>query len=69
MDLRGAVRADVLSLYKLTTPLSAPIAMCLLETTSAEVMVPSSLEKRSMHRCVLKSKLYTRKECQGERNQ
>ncbi len=65
MDLRGVLSVDVdasergwrvewwwrwcLSLYRLTTPLSAPTARTLEEDAMEEVMVPSWLWKRSMH--------------------
>ena len=35
--------------YRLTTPLSAPTAKFVFEAAKDDVMVPSPLEKRSMH--------------------
>jgi len=60
MDFRGTLSSsDLVSGYKLTTPLSAPTATCFLDADRVDVIVPSSLAKRSTHRCVRKSHLYS----------
>mmetsp|Transcript_6459 Transcript_6459/g.14574 ORF Transcript_6459/g.14574 Transcript_6459/m.14574 type:complete len:215 (-) Transcript_6459:1303-1947(-) len=56
---RTAEAALCLSLYRLTTPLSAPTARKLDDTAREEVMVPSSLWKRSTHLRLPICHLYT----------